>query len=425
MSVIGFVNMAMRELSIKKCGITYFLCIYIGLYLEKIKNFHPDFFILVNNQFWDISSYFDVPIIIYDVDSPNVFCNIEKLKQNKRYKYLTIQKSSVSLIREILEDDSLEVEYIPPFSGVQAEECEQRINIGFCGSHWLWNDFCQVEDFLSTNPTEEERLAAKAVYKAFSENPFFSFEEFYKNLGLSVSKKLKDGPLYYISTRLSGLKRLRCLLQLEDLGLEVRGYLWNQPKSTPLKAFPEVLLSWSDEPVNNTLSTQRFYNSAKIGFNINHIQAKSGFSWRVCDILASNACLVSEATPDLMNLGFRIATYKSAAEARELCKQLLADESLRLEYVTAAHEAIEKNHRFEVVLPLMEEFIGMSLSAEGVGSLEMIRVSQPEVPPAAQLTAFADKVPFPILDKSRIRSFKDKLFYSIAKHYYKKIKYSE
>lgn len=404
-------------------------------YLEKIKQFHPDLFILVNNQFWDISSYFDVPIIIYDVDSPNVFCNIEKLKKNKRYKYLTIQKSSVNLIREILEEDSLEIEYIPPFTGVQAEDCEQRINIGFCGSHWLWNDFRQIEDFLSTNPTEAERIAAKAVYKEFLKNPFFSFDEFYKRLGLNVNKKLKDGPLYYISTRLSGLKRLRCLLLLEDLGLEVRGYLWNQPMSTPLKAFPEVLLSWSSEPVNNTLSTQRFYNAAKIGFNINHIQVKSGFSWRVCDILASNACLVSEETPDLMNLGFKIATYKSPTEARELCKQLLSNESLRLEYVTAAHEIIEKNHRFEVVLPLMEEFIGMSLRAKETGTLQMITVSKSEpkketkkksakAPAAVLHTTPADKAPFPILDKSRI-SFKDKLFYSIAKHYYKKIKYSK
>lgn len=406
-------------------------------YLEKIRNFSPDLFILFNNQFWDVSEHFDVPIVIYDVDSPNVFCNLEKLKKNKRYKYLTIQKSSVNLIREILEEDSLDVEYMPPFTGVRAEECDQRYNIGFCGSHWLWNDFHQIEDFLATNPTEEERLAAKAVYKAFSEDPFHSFSELYQRLNLNVKNKVQEGTLYYFSTRLSGLKRLRCLLQLADLGLEIRGYLWNQPLSTPLKAFPELLLSWSDEVVNNTLSTQRFYNSVKIGFNINHIQAKSGFSWRVCDILASNACLVSEATPDLLNLGFDVATYKTASEARDLCKHLLLNESLRSDYVAAAHDCIDKKFRFEVVLPLLEEFAGLSMRSEDTGTLEISRVSnhdskkeakkkgrkaQARVMSSELHTASEDKAPFPILDKMRI-SFMDRIFYSISKHCYKKIKY--
>lgn len=403
-------------------------------YLEKIRNFSPDLFIFFNNQFWDISKHFDVPIIIYDVDSPNVFCNIEQLKKNKRYKYLTIQKSSVNLIREILEEDSLEVEYIPPFTGVRAEECEQLINIGFCGSHWLWNDFHQIEDFLSTNPTEEERLAAKAIYKEFCEEPFYSFDELYQRMNLNVEKRVKEGSLYYFSTRISGLKRLRCLLQLEDLGLEIRGYLWNQSRSTPLKAFPELLLSWSDEEINNTLSTQRFYNSAKIGFNINHIQAKSGFSWRVCDILASNACLVSEATRDLLEIGVDVATYKTAAEAREICKHLLLNESLRLDYVAAAHDCIDKKFRFEVVLPLVEEFAGLMLRSEQEGSLEMVRVSKEDAKKdrkegakisAAELQiTHVDKSPFPHLDKSRI-SFKSRLFYSISKHFYKKIRYNK
>ena len=107
-------------------------------YLAKIKNFKPDLFIFFNNQFWDISKHFEQPIIIYDVDSPNVYCNIDKLKKNKRYKYLTIQKSGIDIIQSALEDKEIEVRYIPPFTGIKAENLEQTINIGFCGSHWLW-----------------------------------------------------------------------------------------------------------------------------------------------------------------------------------------------------------------------------------------------------------------------------------------------
>ena len=60
-------------------------------YLEIIKNFKPDLFILFNNQFWDISEYFEQPIIVFDVDSPNVYCNLESLKKNQRYSYLPLR----------------------------------------------------------------------------------------------------------------------------------------------------------------------------------------------------------------------------------------------------------------------------------------------------------------------------------------------
>ena len=32
------------------------------VFLEKIKKFNPDLFIFFNNQFWDISDDFDVPV---------------------------------------------------------------------------------------------------------------------------------------------------------------------------------------------------------------------------------------------------------------------------------------------------------------------------------------------------------------------------
>lgn len=390
-------------------------------YLEKLKNFKPDLFILVNNQFWDVSKHFDVPIIIYDVDSPNIFCNINQLKGNKRYKYLTIQKSSIKLIKEILMEDTLDVQYLPPFTGVRAEKCEQSVNIGFCGSHWLWNDFRQVEQFLSTNPTKEERMAAKAVINNFIKDPFVSFDDIYKRLNLDVKKKIKEDSLFHISTRFSGLKRLRCLLQLEDLGLEIRGYLWNQSASTPLKVFPELLLSWSNDSINNTQTTQDFYNSAKIGFNINHIQAKSGFSWRVCDILASNACLVSEQTPDLLNLGFPVATFNTSYEARQVCKALLEDSARREEYVAAAHEKIDAHYRFESVHPLIEEIAGISLHSPVAGSLEMVRIDGLNSKTEKNKPQKVIETPsFPVLDKSKM-SFANRLRYSIAKSIYKKI----
>lgn len=376
-------------------------------YLAKIKNFKPDLFIFFNNQFWDISKYFEQPIIIYDVDSPNVYCNIDKLKKNKRYKYLTIQKAGIDIIQNALEDRGIEVKYIPPFTGVKAENIEQTINIGFCGSHWLWNDFTQIEEFLSKNPSDYDRKIAKEIYKTFQEYPFCTSDVLYKNLNVSVDKKLDIKNLYQFTTRVSGVKRLRCLLELEDLGLEIRGYLWNSPTATPLKAFPELLLSYSNKVVNNNLTTQNFYNSAKIGFNTNSIQAKSGFSWRVFDILASNACLVTEYTSDITSFGFDILSYKTPQEARSICENLLKNENLRKEYVQKAHEVIDKNHRFSSVLPIIEDFVGMKLRSDFSGTLEIVNT---------------DNVSNSQKSQKRKLKLKDKIRYKIWKHLDKKLK---
>ena len=73
-------------------------------------------------------------------------------------------------------------------------------------------------------------------------------------------------------------------LYAQSLGI---GTVWCGLVQACLKAFPELLLSYSPEVINNTISTQYFYNSSKIGFNTTHIQAKTGFGWRVADILAS------------------------------------------------------------------------------------------------------------------------------------------
>lgn len=343
-------------------------------YLEKIKEFNPDLFILVNNQFWDISKYFDVPILIYDVDSPNVYMNINNLKNNiNRYKYLCITKSGVDIIHDVIGCDYSKIRYIPPYTGVNADKnIPQKLNIAFCGSHWMWNDFKQVENFLSKKPSDEERMYAMQIYKKYLQQPFNTSKELYSELNIDIDKKLDFDNLYLWSVRISGLKRLRCLLEIVDLGLEIRGYMWNLTNSTPLKTFPELLLSYSDSVINDVQSTQDFYNSAKIGFNTTHIQAKTGFGWRVADILASNACLVTEYSEDLKDLGFDIPTYKNPIEAKSLCEKLLVDDTYRQSIVDKCHKIIDKNHRFIHVLPIIEDVAGLSLRSNNMGTLEFI-----------------------------------------------------
>jgi len=341
-------------------------------YLDRIQNFNPDLFILFDNQFWDISSLFDVPIIIYDIDSPVAYANIDRLNNNDRYKFLCITKEGKSVISDVIGCSDKNICYIPPFTGVVAREEKIERNIGFCGSHWLWNNFNEVFDFIKENPSNNDREIAKKVWKEYQNNPFFFPEDFYIKNKYIAEKHLKTDNLYNFSTRISGLKRARYLLAIEDLGLEIRGLHWNNPNCQILKAFPELLLSYSAEKIINTNTTEKFYNSSKIGFCVNHIQANSGFSWRVCDILASNACLVAERTKDLLSFGFNVPTFDSIAGAREECIKILTEENMRFDIVEATHEIIDKNHRFKNILPIIENFIGINLHSNGRGTIETV-----------------------------------------------------
>ena len=341
-------------------------------YLKQIKKFNPDLFILFDNQFWDISDLFDVPIIIYDIDSPVAYANIDNLKNNDRYKFCCITKEGKDIIHDVIGCPMENICYIPPFTGVVAKEERIERNIGFCGSHWLWNNFNEVFDFINKNPSNEDREVAKKVWKEYQNNPYFLPEEFYIKNRYKAEKHLKTDNLYNFSTRISGLKRARYLLAIEDLGLEIRGLHWNNPNCQILKAFPELLLSYSSEKIIDTKTTEKFYNSSKIGFCVNHIQANSGFSWRVCDILASNACLVTEKTKDLLDFGFNVPTFESIAEAREQCIKVLTERNMRLDIVNAAHEIINKNHRFDNIVPIIEAFTGMNLHPKNEGSIETV-----------------------------------------------------
>lgn len=389
-------------------------------YLSKLQKFRPDLFIFFTNQFWDISTYFEQPIIIYDIDSPIQYCNLDLLrKDSNRYRYIITTYSGYDTHREFLNCSKKNILYVPPFTGIRSYETSFVRNIGFVGSHWLWNDYDGVLRFLRSKPTLEERKIAKKIYDEFVQYPYVSLEELYTKNNENIHNKLIFSNLLVERARISGLRRLRCLTEIADLGLEIRGNPWLE--SDLLKCFPEVLFSYSYMPVNNKDEVEEFFNSSKISINTKHIQALSGFSWRVCDILASNACLVSEYAKDLVDLGFKVPMFESPAEAREQCTKLLKNENMRKDIVAHSHEIVNKKHRFKHILPFIEDFLGMTLHSDDEGSLEIISIFNNVLQKNINTK---HKQVFPTLDKNRLTKL-DKWRYKIAKHLYKEIRYQE
>lgn len=383
-------------------------------YLEKLKNFQPDIFILFNNQFWDITKHFDCPIIIYDVDSPNAYANIDLIKEKKeRYKFIINQSSGIEFVKEKFNCDGKSIISIPPYTSIKAEDKEFKRNIAFCGSNWFWTDFRSVYNFMNANPTKEDIQAARKVYDLYIQNPILTSEEIYEKYNIEAETKIKFDNLFFYALRVSGINRIQTLEAVSDLGLEIRGQYWLN--NITLLPFPELLFSYSSEPIHNIQDTADFYNSSKISINTKHIQAKSGFSWRVCDILASNACLVTQPASDLVKFGFNVPTFESPAEAREVCIKLLKNENMRKDIVEQSQAVINKNHRFEHILPQIEDFTGVKLHSDNEGCLENIYLKQTPQNKTAPISIYQ----FPAVNTHNL-NLKKKFCYKISKHFFKR-----
>ena len=188
-------------------------------YLAQIKKFNPDLFIFFNNQFWDISDTFkDTPMVIYDVDSPNVFNNVDLLKENpNRYLYLTIQTGNREILHDILGCDLKRTQYIPPFTNIQREKCKQDINIAFCGSPWLFNDYNDFMKFANRKPCRQDRKYALMVFEEFKKNPQMSPVEIYSKLNIVPKKHYLEFKNQQITAaRIAGSRRCKILSEISS-----------------------------------------------------------------------------------------------------------------------------------------------------------------------------------------------------------------
>lgn len=352
-------------------------------YKYKLLGFNPELCILFNNSFWNIANLVDCPIIIYDVDSVNLFCHKSFISDNLgRYKFITIQKSGISQISEIFGVPQNKIYYIPPFSEIKHDKSiAQEKNIIFIGTNFLWKGLPELVDFSKQHPSDNDYKIAAKVINEFKTFPYVNIFDIYCKINQTSSIKFEHKNINRLAYELSGLKRLQTLTSIADLGLEIRGKYFDVEEC--MKYFPEVLLSINHDIGYSLKYSESVYNKFKVGINTNHLQAVSGFSWRVCDILASNACLVTEYKNDIRELFPKVGipTFTSPYEAREQCKKLLESDSLREDIVSSAHEAIENGFRFRHVLEKIEDFTGMSLRGVA-GSLEFFSDEEPKKTPS-------------------------------------------
>lgn len=354
---------------------------------NKIIEFNPDVCIIFNNNFWDMTSFVSCPIVIYDVDSPLYFLHGDSIRENiERYFFVTSQIESVQLIKEIYAAKDNQIAKVPFFSEIQAEKIDIENNLVFIGSNWTWKGEYFVRDFMLKNPSKDDVEKARKVLEKYSEYPFVTSDVLYNENELFATKRVNMQNLSRCNLEISGLRRINYLQSVADLGLEIRGIYWDKDW---MKYFPDVLMCFNNKPTFSLKDTQDFFNSAKIGFSTNHIQAISGYSWRTCDIIASNACLLCEYREGIQEAfpNVKLPMFTNPYEAREIAKRLLGDERERNEIVAAAHEILDEKYRFIHVLTDLQEFLGITLLNESdlnesnTGNIEYISDEYKELYP--------------------------------------------
>lgn len=330
--------------------------------LGKIKNFHPNIVMNFNNCLpQDCYEILDdeCKILAIDADAPEVaFWNKDMIqKYFDKFLFLGLQSYSKTMYERYLNIKLTNKNYLyfPPATVVRNKKLKQDKNISFIGSNFYPLAIPEGSDFYTEDGIK--------LYDAFKKNYFLTLDEAQK-----ICKKSSNLQWMYEKVRAYyvGQDRLRYMQQLTDLGLVFYGLRWwNRIAYYDF----ELAKCFDPTPKTSIEENQWVYNTSKISINISHPLAQSSFSWRVMDIMASNACLLTEDKPDWRDLFEKYLSkevldaiiYKDRFDMREKAKKLLVDEELRQKCVRELNNAIEKNGRWEIRFKSLSDFLNIKL----------------------------------------------------------------
>lgn len=347
--------------------------------IEQIKNFSPDLVFNFNHSLpWEIETFLTdkCKICIVDADNPQTFWNKEQLNRDKdKYYYLGLQKYSKDMYEKFVGLKMTNKNYLffPPATVVKNKKLKQDKNISFIGSNFYPLSIPEVDGFYDKIGLE--------LYHEFKKDYFYPIEKAQERFGNKVRNI--DGLFKIVQHYYVGQDRLKFMSSIADLGFVYYGVRW----WNKIAYYDFELADCFDETPKVTLEDNEWvYNTSKISINISHPQAKSSFSWRVMDIMASGACLLMEDKPDWRELfapylsdeTLENVIYKDRFDMREKAKKLLADEKLRLRCVADLNNAIEQNGRWENRFAMLEKFLGINLLNNKNNSPEYIFIKRDE-----------------------------------------------
>ena len=332
--------------------------------LADIKRFNPDVVFNFNNCL-PINCYAileeSCKICIIDADAPSVaFWNVDAIKKHfNRVFFLGLQSCSKRMYEDFIgfgiELSSKKYLYFPPATVVKNCKLKQDKNISFIGSNFYPLSIPEGEDFYGE--------VGLQLFDAFKKNYFLTLPQVQKICAGRCSSP--EWMMEKVRAYYAGQDRLKYMQQLTDLGFTFYGVRWWNKI-----AYYDFELAKCFDPTPKTTieENQWVYNTSKISVNFSHPLARSSFSWRVMDIMASNSCLLMEDKPDWHELfdkylsqeTLETVIYSDRFDMRDKAIRLLNDESLRLRCVKDLNNAIERNGRWELRFRVLGEFLGIN-----------------------------------------------------------------
>ena len=145
-------------------------------------------------------------------------------------------------------------------------------------------------------------------------------------------------------------KRIKALDAVNDLGLKLYGTEnWIQANAYSLDLLRKYQFGHFIKTRSQLVD---IYQRSKIALNISHHQAVNGLPYRIFDIMASNAMLLTEYREhsDLFRLFGRdlpMPMYRNTKELRKLTRYYLEHEDERKEIVYKCNQLIKNGFSFE------------------------------------------------------------------------------
>lgn len=331
---------------------------------QSILAFAPDICFLFNNAFYDLSEVVDCPLVIWESDIPQYFSNQKVLRKNPdRFLYAITQNDSRNYL---IKEYGIEEKYIfqaPYFTEIRADsQAKKTVNISFVGSRFLVDGYEPYRAFMKGNPTKEEWEMYRSCVMEIKKNPYITPKELVYQCMVTSELVAKNLCISNILSQLSGERRIRVLSAVADLGLNIYGLKdWRED----YYCCTDLNFSYVDRNVYSICHNQEVLNHSRIGINVGHLQSTSDFSWRVWEIMASSACLVTEyytgldrLFPELKGV---IPIYDNPCDAYYICKQLLEDEPRRKEIVERCNAVIDERYRMKHAILQLEEATGVMM----------------------------------------------------------------
>lgn len=378
----------------------------------QIIKFSPDLVIAFNNTTYSgILDITDCPIVVWNADMPYLWNQTDLIKNNKdRYTLFSFSDCVIKQIQDFFGFEDSQCHYVNCATSLQPENISQTRNISFIGSCFITDPVFYP---LINKHCGEENLIR--LMREIHQNPFSSKEAVLEKISEApaLSSDFSEISAGYYPNLYSAQNRIQTLLNIVDLGLSLYG---TKEWLDLMTWLPDIAAAFNRQAVYSAKHTQDIYNGSRIAININHCQAATGMAWRVPEIMATNACIISSENQfitDSFKKYLKIPTFSNSFEARDLCQKLLKDDKWRQEIVTASQQAVDAEWRWSHRFKQIEDILGISLFSPMPGSAEIMK---------PQTASNAKKIAPFIFNRVNPNKISLKIKYKIWKHLDKRLR---